>query len=423
MITGGSSGFAVGDSQVCHFDWRENSEPKLDESIGLERVAEASLARQCRVYRALGSLPCPQFLVERIQRAVFFLFGWSGQLRTIVNLEKMRINSLKAYQEHRELPQEGDLRCRDAYFLGDLPLVEEIVSRKENPLTADYWCDYENQGPRGSMEDSHFVTRRKHQILAGVFDGHALQRSADGAGVARYAKEKFEKEFLARLPGQGGDVKSVFETFTDEVHREVLTHPEWNDVGCTAVVCFVDLQAHCVYTATLGDSEANLYRAVGENREVHSLPLSLVRNWASPKERARKDAIYERYSEDVRQNLDGRVQKKPTFTNEEGTRIEVARSIGDSQMVEVADLPAVSHKPKVTVYPVEPGDQMILACDGLKDYVPEMDIVQQMRMRNGSGVVDSIAALSDLALDNMGKQKKGDNLTIVGIQIGREVSI
>ena len=99
--------------------------------------------------------------------------------------------------------------------------------------------------------------------------------------------------------------------------------------------------------------------------------------------------------------------------------VNVARAIGDINQTGAPGQSLVIHKPKITVNKVKPGDTLILACDGLKDYVDESKIASIVGAKDS--LHPSLARrLVNAALGNMSKNG-GDNVTIVAINISANV--
>ena len=106
------------------------------------------------------------------------------------------------------------------------------------------------------MEDAHFFQELEQGVFLGVLDGHGGQQ------VAQFASKECQRRFPELLAQTGGNVRQTLELLIDEVHKKVAAHAEWNEVGSTAVLCYIDKQTHLVYTATVADSEANIYRNI-----------------------------------------------------------------------------------------------------------------------------------------------------------------
>ena len=273
---------------------------------------------------------------------------------------KNRKNSKKAIEEHAK----KDFNFSYAPLQEGLPSIEALTSNQElAPLNFSHSAA-EAIGVRDFMEDAHFFKELEQGILIGVLDGHG------GSLVAQYASERFSQKFSEALVKTLGNVHQAFEALIHEIHQEVAEKTEWSDIGSTAVLCYVNKYTHIIYTATLGDSEANIYR---KNDEGHfqSIPLSCVRDWSSIKDAKRAAiALKNPYIASMWPKVGNPKQLRypsPFFG------INISRSIGD-----IAFAPAVIHKPKITINRLQVNDILILGCDGLKDYVLENEIVDQL---------------------------------------------
>lgn len=125
-------------------------------------------------------------------------------------------------------------------------------------------------------------------ILIGVFDGHG------GANVATFAKDYVKANFPKVLRQSVGNVHSAFEILFDNLEKEILKKPNFNNIGTTACISFIDEKSLLVYTASIGDSEAFIYKQ--DEESFKSIPLTPVRTWASPKEAKRAEQILVRES-------------------------------------------------------------------------------------------------------------------------------
>lgn len=299
--------------------------------------------------------------------------------------KKMWKNSLKAIEEHQKKdPKAPYIRVEEIIFL-------------ENCFSLAFSFDFsEARGLRLTMEDAHFFKEIDQGVIMGVLDGHG------GDVVARYASQVFQDRFSGTLNKMGNNVHQAFSCIIDEIHEEVEKHREWNEIGSTAVICFIDKNTNEIFTATLGDSEANIYRKI--NGKLKSIPLSCIRDWSSPKDAKRaanalnNPKIAEIWPKEKN-------PKRLRFPYPYG--VNVSRAIGD-----VRFSPAVIHKPKITRYQVQEGDTLILACDGLKDYVLEEEIISLLEKEQNKGKIAQ--KLIQFALY---EKNSFDNVTIVIIKV------
>ena len=141
---------------------------------------------------------------------------------------------------------------------------------------------------------------------------------------------------------------------------------------------FLDKVTHTIYTATLGDSEARIYR-----KSNLCIPLSCIRNWKSTEDRERAgDALM------------GKEKKSPKSMRVHG--LNVSRGFGD------CFTPQVSSEPVLSLNQVQPGDCIVLASDGLWDFVFEEEISHTIFTRkNPAKALALYTAEEALGLDNV----------------------
>lgn len=370
-------------------------------------------------------------------------------------IEKMLKNARKAIEEHIK---KGDDRFGTYASVEEaLPSIEAIRNpTASTPLVLEH-VEYATQGPtRPTMEDAHFYAENDQGIITGIFDGHG------GKGVAEFANEKFEKDFLKTLNEVDGNVHHALEKLIHEIHEEVkenyyneklelqkyyefikeLVNKECpNDSeelkekfvqalryehimkmrfisGATAVISVIDKKTHLIYTATLGDCEANIYRKI--NGELKSIPLSPVRDWSCEKE-ALRASIYTGRDEIAKDWLtqDPKRIRFPKKGDPLGDT-NVSRAIGDIRFTGTDEKPGLIHKPKITVNLWELEDTLILACDGLKDFAYECAIVKKIKNTNQKD--NNLAqVLAELTYSRMGmfEGEQGDNVTVIVVQAKR----
>jgi serine/threonine protein phosphatase PrpC len=351
-------------------------------------------------------------VIAVVERICFALLGsahapipWrSTPLSAEAAHKKMENQLVKAAIEHR-----GD------HLSVNQVNDEVLAARKRTPKTLSFRCqEAENIGPRPTMEDSHFYTETDEGVASGVFDGHG------GKEVSAFACKQFQEKFPKALADSQGNVHAAFERVLHEIHVEVVRHPEWNRMGSTAVVCYIDKKTNKIYTATLGDSEANIYRNV--RWSLRSIPLSCVRDWMAPNERARLENAFGKKA--VEQQLFHAQHQAKGVRSRLNDGVNVSRAIGDVNETGTPNRPLVLHRPKITVAQLRPGDVVTLACDGLKDYVSETQILQTVSgyVNTWFGKSDRNLAqlLVDRALANMElpqHRQAGDNVTVLAIEV------
>lgn len=313
-------------------------------------------------------------------------------------ISKMWKNAEKAVKEHVKKDPESYATIEES-----LPAARDIKSDSTlPPLKVSYKSD-DAKGPRASMEDVHFFHQNEQAVITGVFDGHG------GKKVGELASKMFLEQFFKKLTENQGNVHQTFELLIDELQKQVIQHPLYDCMGTTAVICYIDKQTHRIYTATIGDSEANIYRTI--NKKLKSVPLSCVRDWSSTKDAKRAS---------IALNSPEIETKWPTAPNPKFLRypfrigINVSRSIGDGQYLGFSTSAGIIHKPKITMNQLAAGDVLIIACDGLKDYVSESEILQLIQNRDPNSKKSFASELVNHAIDTKSAQ---DNVTVIAIDI------
>ena len=196
---------------------------------------------------------------------------------------KMVKNGVKALKEHQDQePFHGG--GFSAYAsIEDLTFPQPGLPPPLDPLRFTVFSD-SSQGSRKTMEDVSFISPTAEGVIAGVLDGHS------GDNVAKFAGARFQEILPGMLEKMQGHVHQALEVTTGIIQKSILEDSSMNGTGSTAVISVLDQTKHQIITATLGDSEANIYRK--KEGRVISIPLSNVRDWTSEKDEARARAVY-----------------------------------------------------------------------------------------------------------------------------------
>lgn len=397
--------------------------------------------------------PLPSPLVDQSHRII--------PLASQQAKDKMIRNAAKAILEHSE--KAGPLD--KAVYVSDprkaIPSLETLNRKELTPLKLS--CTFADHiGPREHMEDAHFFTEIEQGTLIGVFDGHERKQPKNinvhefdklafaikqhnndpcmtfkdlhfevfeaprAREVADYASQEFQKRFSSVLKVHNGDTFRAFEVLIHEIHQEVAQKLQWNKAGTTAVISFIDKETHQIITATLGDSEANLYR------DDKSIPLSAVRNWTSKKDAARLETAMGWEPGEIKAKVKRGIDPKDFRWMD--NLVNISRGIGDVDCVGTLEMPGVIHKPKITINKLQKGDVLILACDGVKDYIPEREIVKTVMERNAWTISNIIKWIfnwimtkifhreprglaHDIVDHAIYKRNSGDNVTVIAVEI------
>ena len=326
----------------------------------------------------------------------------SGKLRVLSpqeSMKKMKVNFIKAITEHSSKMLYRGIKC---YATVEEIKNSELLATTER-LRFTFFESSSIGKSRKTMEDAHFFMKTPAGVLMGVFDGHG-----DSGLISNRVKERFQARFISQLALFNHDVHKTFEFLFIEIDR-ALSIPG----GSTAVLTFIQNGTNLVYTATLGDSESNIYRKL--NDVAKSIPLSVLRNWSSKKEASRM-ALYQK-DETIATDwplMDGKSLRTPPTSYHGG--LNVSRAFGDYDS-KSSITPCIINKPKITVAKILPGDLVVLACDGLKDFVPEIEI--KISLFNQISREPNLAKrLVDCAIQKM-TALSGDNVTVIVLQVSK----
>lgn len=293
--------------------------------------------------------------------------------------EKMQKNFFKAIAEHNLKKEE-------------LPELEPIPPKAPIYLHVQ---SNEKQGIREEMEDAHIHSEFEQGSLLGIFDGHG-----DKGAIAKFAALMFEMDFPILLAQRPHDIKGIFKEICEDAHSKVT-----QEGGTTALVCFFDKATHRIYTATLGDSEAKIYRR--KEGKIYSIPLSCVRNWCSKRDMKRMESVLDNPElftkwTNIEESKFRRFPLSRPFVN-------VSRSIGDKSL-QINGKSAISQKPKSTSSQFLPGDLLVMACDGLWDFIPsEQELIDKV-LSPCWGLPDICDAITNYVLRDC---KGRDNVTVI----------
>lgn len=382
-----------------------------------------------RRYQVENNKPSP--LYEDKEPNMQSKFNWNGIHRAwgsvYINKElasyKMIKNQLKALTE----------RPFQNAYISYAKLKKCIKNHYPNPLKLEFGSKTDT-GFRKTMEDAHFCIEMDKGTLVGVFDGHG------GHEVANLAKQLFQTLFPVALLENKGNVHKSFEQVFFQIKLEILKIPQLNHKGSTAVVSFFDKKTNLVYTATLGDSEAKIYRKFED--EWKSIPLSCVRDWGSKRDETRavlatneefKEPFFatlKDYWRTLPNNKERRMANKGnSFIKLVTGAINISRAFGDEANNIGRPINTVVTKSKIGVFPLLPGDVFVSACDGLWDFVHrEKKIVCCIADNHEKSSNKISEELVNLSLDKQRvvrshyPKNKGDNVTVVVLKITEDVT-
>ena len=198
--------------------------------------------------------------------------------------------------------------------------------------------------------DTQFDETLAKGALIGLFTGQG------GARVATIAHEHFVKEFENQLLQSNGNVDQAFRSLFNQIQNTTSNLPECREMSASGVVCY--LQDSTIYTATLGNVEANIFRKFKNRKSetvTKAIPLSPIKTCA----------LIET------SGASSKKKKSPSVH-------EMSRFVGNtpSKNLLVAD-PEHAHQPEIGINRVKQGDVIVIAPQKLGGLVP---LSQQIKL-------------------------------------------
>jgi protein phosphatase len=231
------------------------------------------------------------------------------------------------------------------------------------------------QGVRPNNEDRYFVDPDSHLYL--VADGMGGQdRGEQASGMAAEIIPRVVKDQLAANAPANEAVQNALAQANAAIVEAGRTQPEGRRMGTTAVLALQ--QADRVYVAGLGDSRAYLIRGdkVEQLTMDHSVAAALVASGALTAEEARHSPY---------QHV-------------------LHKFLGCAGMQDGAE---------VRPFTAEPGDRLLLASDGLTNYVTEADL------REGPGRFPQPQGWADYLVQLALERGSRDNVTCIVVAFER----
>jgi serine/threonine protein phosphatase PrpC len=282
--------------------------------------------------------------------------------------------------------------------IDQVPLLDNRQVARDLKLTSKS-CGLQSLRP--NMEDAHFCVNLPQGTLTGVCDGHD-----DKGEIAQYIVKCFKEQFsdILKASHPCEAFEKMIEKIENEVAKKLLDDPTKGG-GATLAICFIDKKNHKIYTATLGDTEAKIYRPIAGEKfktNIKCIPLSVVRNWLHPKE-------FERAINWFRETIAAKEKQAPENANEAQALkselaelresqqkfeahkkladnkknkdlrfpggdfgLNVSRAIGDSYAQ------PVSHKAIITMTTLLPEDLLVIGCDGVWDFIEDSQLIKNV---------------------------------------------
>lgn len=317
--------------------------------------------------------------------------------------ESMQENLKRAVREHRLKAEEKHGLAAASDFVNEEELLTILEEPAFVPVTFTIYEHEAKREARDDMEDAHFDEEIPGQgTVLGVCDGHG------GAVVAEFVALAFPERFKLRLGeailAHPNDrdlaIHEALAVTIKDLDEDVRDNAELDGQGSTLVVSFFDKTTNKLYTATVGDAEANFYPKMTDGK-TKSLPLTPLRDWECKKEKDR--ALKGRKSLNAPNRAGNLSVSRAIGDKDEGTYTETSTEEGTSKKNR-----EIISKPKITVFPVKKGIY-IWSCDGLRDHdLPETPIIRAV----DEGVDSSLA---ERLVKEVADGK--DNVTVIAVRV------
>ncbi len=271
-------------------------------------------------------------------------------------------------------------------------------------------------GKRAVNEDKHVIISTPYGDIFAICDGHGildpvkLQEGLPQVGeeIAQIVADSVEKELPKFIQDHHFNTQKAFKAWADHVQTKMPPVI----AGTTAVIGFFEKITRYFHVATVGDSEAVVFRMRDE--KIHAIPLSTQNNWATPAcvERAKEvlePPVFAKWSE--------RSAKHRRFPPEKG--VNLACSFGDTLMLHNGKT-AISHEPDCSLLQLEEGDLIMLGCDGIFDFASLQELIDQVIQPSWNN--PSINLADRIALFALNKKGSNDNVSAITVRVNSATS-
>jgi serine/threonine protein phosphatase PrpC len=275
----------------------------------------------------------------------------------------------------------------------DPAILPSLKPGQAVPLQLDAFIA-EEKGKRDHMEDARFICQTESGSLMGIFDGHG-----DKGALSRQAANYFQMTLPPLLKPQTTDLKKVFKESAIKFQNNLPV----KSGGTTAVMAYFNAVSNNLYVASLGDSELKVFRKI--EGKIYAIPVSIKRDWSSEKDIERAKKAFN--NEELFQTwLKTDKVKLRYFPPKIG--VNVSRAFGDKKMT-IEGREAISCHPHVCVMQLKKDDLVVMACDGVWDFVTDEDLIKEIMTPNWE-----CADLIPQNVANYVLNKGGsDNITII----------
>jgi serine/threonine protein phosphatase PrpC len=260
-------------------------------------------------------------------------------------------------------------------------------------IVTDY-AESSTQGKRRTMEDASVIVPNFRgspgEFLAAIYDGHYGRTAADIAAEVLHGELE---QALAQSPSTDAAMTQAF-LATDRIitDRERASTPSYlgaNFGGAVAVVAYI--HENTLVVGNVGDAQAIL------DRDGVAERLTYAHRASDPQE-ARRIRL-----------AGGQISRRQNDVARVRGALAVTRALGDTRLKDL-----VIAEPWIRETELRQGDErLILACDGLWDYLDEQDAVDLLRQRQ----MTDAAVASKILMEEALWRGSDDNVTVIVVSL------
>ncbi len=308
-------------------------------------------------------------------------------------------------------------RERAAIDHGINPAILPIPALKRATKPLVLAPDYSSKvGIRPGNEDAHVIVETPYGTIFAICDGHGelleqRRRSKapqPGLVFAQIVANSIKEDLPGIIQANHYNMEKSFQVWAEMVHHKLPKQdcPE-NNAGTTALVGLFDKVSHKFYVATIGDSEGYAIRP--EDEILFPIPLSPIKNWATPEYEERVKKIYTPEEYAAWKALPAKHRRFPLKGG-----VNLVQTLGDHTKTYKGQT-ALTHTPDCTVLQLQEGDLILMGCDGLFDFVDINKLIKEMIQPNWNDHDVNLAQLiADYAL-KVGQST--DNVTVITVRV------
>lgn len=326
------------------------------------------------------------FFSKKTQQTNFSVF----EIHTMIEIPNLI--SLCRKQSGGEIPQASNLRPMediDKFMRHNISLEGECCSSKIK------YGGVSIRGDRPEYEDRFLICPSHDDFVACIFDGHG------GAGVAEYCYQNWIY-MLKKQPVYETNPRLAMEQTFYDMERELFKH---QIAGGTTVTCII-VRNNQIHVGHVGDSRAVLIRMEGF---VH---LTCDHR---PYLKAEMDRI-------TKHGL--KIKSGRVISKDGSISLNMSRCLGDFQFKDhtsTIESQAVSCIPDILTYNLQTPVRVLLATDGLWDFMSSIEAVNHVKKEFMDDDFDNDVKYSNIVHSLMEKclenPRANDNMTCMLIEI------